>query len=428
MASIVENKKYGENHKVQLKDKPTNVALFRKEGYRPGQTIFLITRKKVKPSKVIELAKGNKSILLKDDKNKVVLFKGSESSINGSFNHFTNNAKSKTNVLTEIKELVSMYMFENYIERGKVLKEEEVRAMVKRVKNTYDQYFDSFYYESAVKQVNELKKFRLKKGYQYERQKGPLTFDLYKVARKLTNKLDDNWNPGDVWLIKKGYKMNTLTETKTANQLNSELTNAFNKRDIVPISLKQVERQTATSSIIDPSNLMRSKLDLDLKFDRVDLSESFNNFIIISKSGFAVRVGFKASATTLNVSLEGRFIGAGFQTGAVDAKAYTKYVNEEYNYSLRGGAVDKSSYSVAQKELKEMFSKYKRLSNKIENYNQAIKLFKNGNKLIQDRFANLMSYMYSFLIKPKKFEEHMKFNYFTSKKMSTDSSIYLIIQ
>ena len=29
MASIVENKKYGENHKVQLKDKPTYVALFR---------------------------------------------------------------------------------------------------------------------------------------------------------------------------------------------------------------------------------------------------------------------------------------------------------------------------------------------------------------------------------------------------------------
>jgi len=428
MASIVNNLKYGENHKVQLKDKPVNLALFKKEGYRAGQSIFLITRKKVKPSKVIELAKGNKSILLKDDKNKVVLFEGTESSINGSFNHFTNNAKSKTNVLTEIKELVSMYMFENYIERGKVLKEEEVRTMVKRVKNTYDQYFDSFYYESAVKQLNELKKFRLKKGYMYERQKGPLTFDLYKVARKLTNKLDDNWNPGDVWLIKKGYKMNTLTDSKTANQLNSELTKAFNKRDIVPISLKQVERQTATSSIIDPSNLMRSKLDLDLKFDRVDLSESFNNFIVISKSGFAVRVGFKASATTLNVSLEGRFIGAGFQTGAVDAKAYTKYVNEEYNYNLRGGAVDKSSYSVAQKELKEMFSKYKRLSNTIENYDQAIKLFKKGNKLVQDRFANLMSYMYSFLIKPKKFEDHMKFNYFTSKKMSTDSSIYLIIQ
>ena len=57
-----------------------------------------------------------------------------------------------------------------------------------------------------------------------------------------------------------------------------------------------------------------------------------------------------------------------------------------------------------------------------------IKLFDKGNKLTKDRFANLMSYMYSFLIAPKKFEEHMKFCYFTSKKITTDSSIYLIIQ
>ena len=64
MASIVENKKYGENHKVQLKDKPTNVALFRKEGYRPGQTIFLITRKKVKVNKLLPLTDGKKQNLM----------------------------------------------------------------------------------------------------------------------------------------------------------------------------------------------------------------------------------------------------------------------------------------------------------------------------------------------------------------------------
>ena len=428
MASIVENKKYGENHKIVLKDKPVNSALFKKEGYIPGRSVFLIVRRKVKASKFIDLAKGNKSITLKDDKNKIVLIEGSESSINGSFNHFTANAKSNTNILTEIKELVSMYMFSSYIESGRVLKEEQVRSMVKSYKASYDQFFDSFYYESSLKQLNELKKYGLKKGYNYERQKGPLTNDLYKTARKLTGKLDDNWNPGDVWMIRKNYNMKPLIESKTSSQLNGELTKAFKKRDIVPISLKQVEKPKATSSIIDPSKLMTQKLDLDLKFDRVDLSESFNNFIVISKSGFAVRVGFKASATTLNVSLEGRFIGAGFQTGAVDAKAYTKYVEDEYGYKLRGGAVDTASYQVAQKELKEMFGKYKRLSNTIENYDQAIRLFKKGNKLVQDRFANLMSYMYSFLIKPKSFENHMKFNYFTSKKLTTDSSIYLIIQ
>ena len=222
--------------------------------------------------------------------------------------------------------------------------------------------------------------------------------------------------------------MSMLTNSKSAAELNSMLAKAYNKKDIIPISLKQVEKPKASSQVIDPSKLMTTKLDLDLRFDRVDLSESFNNFIVITKSGFAVRVGFKASATTLNVSLEGRFIGAGFQTGAVDARAYTKYSDEVLKYKLRGGAVDPSSYKTAQKELKEMFSKYKRLSNTISNYNEAIALFKKGNKLTQDRFSNLMSYMYSFLIKPKKFEDHMKFNYFTSKKLTTDSSIYLIIQ
>ena len=405
MASIVENKKYGENHKVQLKDKPTNVALFRKEGYRPGQTIFLITRKKVKATKLLPLTDGNKSIVLKDDKNKIVEITGSESSINGSFNHFSINAKSKTNILTEIKEFTSLFMFQAFIENGRILTEEQVRTLVKKEKQTYDQNF-----------------------YNYERQKGPLTIELYKVARKLTGKLDANWNPGDVWLIKKNYKMSMLTNSKSAAELNSMLAKAYNKKDIIPISLKQVEKPKASSQVIDPSKLMTTKLDLDLKFDRVDLSESFNNFIVITKSGFAVRVGFKASATTLNVSLEGRFIGAGFQTGAVDARAYTKYSDEVLKYKLRGGAVDPSSYKTAQKELKEMFSKYKRLSNTISNYNEAIALFKKGNKLTQDRFSNLMSYMYSFLIKPKKFEDHMKFNYFTSKKFTTDSSIYLIIQ
>ena len=79
-----------------------------------------------------------------------------------------------------------------FIENGKTLTEEQVRTLVKKEKNTYDQNFDSFYYESAKKQLDELKKYRLRPGYNYERQKKPLTNELYKVARKLTGKLDDN--------------------------------------------------------------------------------------------------------------------------------------------------------------------------------------------------------------------------------------------
>jgi len=431
MASIVNNPKYGEGHQLVLKDKLSGsmASSFRQLGYEPGKSIFKITLKKTpQPTKSFKVSEGNKSILLFDKNNKKIILEGSESGINGVFNHYSANAKSKTGLLTQIKETFSLEIFKNYFELNKTLKEEQAIELVSKTISVAKQNYDSVYYTSAIKQLDELKKYVKKKNYTYERQGGNRTKELYIVARKLTNKLSDNWNPGDVWMIQKNFDMKPLLQSKTASELNAKLTEAFNKKDILPISLKQVEQPKAKSSIIDPSNMMNQKLDLDLKFDRVDLSETFNNFIVITKSGFAIRCGFKASATTLNVSLEGRFIGAGFQTGAVDAKVYTKEIKENLNYDLRSSEVNKNDYDVAKKELKLMFNKYNRLSNTIDNYNTAIKLFDKGNKLVKDRFANLMSYMYSFLIIPKKFEEHMKFCYFTSKKITTDSSIYLIIQ
>ena len=431
MASIINNPKYGEGHQLVLKDKLSGsmASSFRQMGYEPGKSIFKITLKKTpQPTKSFKVSEGNKSILLFDKNNKKIILEGSESGINGIFNHYSANAKSKTGLLTQIKETFSLEIFKNYFELNKTLKEEQAIELVSKTISVAKQNYDSVYYTSAIKQLDELKKYVKKKNYTYERQGGDRTKELYIVARKLTNKLNDNWNPGDVWMIQKNFDMKPLFQSKTASELNAKLTEAFNKKDILPISLKQVEQPKAKSSIIDPSNMMNQKLDLDLKFDRVDLSETFNNFIVITKSGFAIRCGFKASSTTLNVSLEGRFIGAGFQTGAVDAKVYTKEVKETHNFDLRSSEVNKNDYTVSKKELKQMFDKYNRLSNTIDNYNTAIKLFDKGNKLVKDRFANLMSYMYSFLIIPKKFEEHMKFCYFTSKKITTDSSIYLIIQ
>ena len=431
MASIINNPKYGEGHQLVLKDKLSGsmAASFRQMSYEPGKSIFKITLKKTpQPTKSFKVSEGNKSILLFDKNNKKIILEGSESGINGIFNHYSANAKSKTGLLTQIKETFSLEIFKNYFELNKTLKEEQAIELVSKTISVAKQNYDSVYYTSAIKQLDELKKYVKKKNYTYERQGGDRTKELYIVARKLTNKLNDNWNPGDVWMIQKNFDMKPLLQSKTASELNAKLTEAFNKKDILPISLKQVEQPKAKSSIIDPSNMMNQKLDLDLKFDRVDLSETFNNFIVITKSGFAIRCGFKASATTLNVSLEGRFIGAGFQTGAVDAKVYTKEVKETHNFDLRSSEVNKNDYTISKKELKQMFDKYNRLSNTIDNYNTAIKLFDKGNKLVKDRFANLMSYMYSFLIIPKKFEEHMKFCYFTSKKITTDSSIYLIIQ
>jgi hypothetical protein len=434
MATIVGNKKYGEGHKVILKEAnqipATSKQKFASAKYTAGKSVFSIVTniKSVKVTTVIELAAGKDSIYLKDDKNKVIMVTGSAGSINNTFNHFTANSKSDTRVLTEVKENISMWLFQASIESGKTLKEDEIIAKLGANKK----YYDSVYYESGLKQLKELKKVVKKRGYEYERQGEKLTKGLYNTARTLSKKANDNWNPADVWMIKRGYDMNKLAAIKNLDQLNTAIAAAYKKQEIIPISLKQVTGPAAKFSVVDPASQMNQKLDYDLKFEKVDLSDSFNNFIVQSKSGFAVRCGFKASATTLNVSLEGRMIGAGYQMGAVDAKQYGPHCQKDFNYTVRSGvSVSKADYDKAKEELKEMFKKYPRLSNTIKDYDHAIKLFNAGDKLTKDRFANLISYMYSFMIAPKGksgFEDNMKYCYFSSKKITTGSCLYAIIQ
>jgi hypothetical protein len=132
----------------------------------------------------------------------------------------------------------------------------------------------------------------------------------------------------------------------------------------------------------------------------------------------------------LNVSLEGRFIGAGFQLGAVDAKQYGPHVKQNYNYQVRSGVgVSSVDHTKAKAELKAMFAAYPRLSNTLKDYKQAEAIFNKADKLTKDRFANLISYLYSFLMAPKgaKFKDNMTFCYFSSKKLTAGSCIYTII-
>lgn len=434
MASLVNSTKYGEGHKIVLKEAgkiPASAASsFTTEKYKLGESVFSITKNaKIKDiSKVIELAAGSSTLFIKDDKQRVLLIKGSESSINSTFNHYSDNAKSNTGALTEIKELISMYMFEGAIESNNIPTEDEIIKLLGTKKSLYQ----SLYYESALKQTNEIKKFmKGSKGYHYERQAADKTAELYKVGRALSRKANDNWNPADVWLIKKSYDMKILTQAKSISELNTSIAEAYNKKQVIPISLKQVEsNQRAAVEVVDPASALSDKLDLDLSFSKVDLSDTFANFIVQTKSGFAIRCGFKASATTLNVSLEGRFVGAGYQLGAVDAKQYSPHVLKNYQYNVRSGiGVSTQDHNKAKAELKEMFGKYSRLSNTIKDYKQAEAIFNRADKLTKDRFANLISYLYSFMIAPKsKFKDNMKFCYYSSKKISSDSSLYIVVK
>jgi hypothetical protein len=434
MASITGSTKYGEGHKVVLKDKLATATknMLSKEGYVAGQSVFSIVRqnlKTIKVAKSIALAPGKDVIYMKDKNNKVVLFSGSASAIDNLFNHYTDNAKSNTGLLTEIKELISMYMFEEMIERGKVMTED---AVIKKLGSDKGKHFSSTYYESSLKQTKALKKNVKGKGFDYERQSKDKTEAIYKLAREYSKKSNDNWNPADVWMIKKTFDIKKITNAQSLDELNTSIASAYKKGEVYPISLKQVSTAEAQFSVIDASSQMNQKLDYDFAFEKVDLSDTYANFIVQTKSGFAVRCGFKASAVTLNVSLEGRFIGAGYQLGAVDAKTFGPWIKEKFNYDLRSGVgVTPAHHKKALEELKVLFTKQSRLSNTIKDYKQAVELFNKADSLTKDRFANIISYLYAIIALPKnakQFTEVMTYCYFSSKKITTGACLYTILQ
>ena len=434
MASIVNNKQtYGEGHSVVFKTKLSNTLLqeLRLLDIVPGTDKFQITLKNYKADKELELSGGGRdTIQFLDSKKKVLLVKGKANSINALFNHYSANAKSNTNLLTEIKELFSMEVLRAFTNSRVTLKEDDVIKLVQAQQKETKNNLDEVFYTSAIKQLQVYKTLQLKGQFDFERQGGIRTKDLYKHARALTGKASDNWNPADVWVINRKCDMNYLLDTRTPAELNEQLAIKVKKKEIIPISLKQVEGPKANISVVDPGQMFKQNLDIDFNFAQMDLSDTFANFILSTRSGFQVRGGFKASASTLNVSLEGRYKSAGSQIGGIDAKAYTLKIKDKYNYSLRSSSVQPAQMKIALAEMKEMFSKYGRLSNTIQSFAEVEKILKDKKttQLQKDRFVNITSYMYSMLILPQnKFKDHMQFAYLTAKKLSDESSIYYLI-
>lgn len=439
MASVTgKSSTYTDGHKVQLVAKPSASAAvqaqFKKAGYIWGESVFSLVRAPKKTDKIVltiqVTATGTDELVIKDSKNKFVKLHGSRTGIDGLFVHAGEGASSKsdTNAKTEVKELVSMWVFESGIEKAKPMKEDEITTKL----GTKKKYYDSLYYTSALKQLAALKpKLASSTGYTYERQRDNLTAPLYDLGRKLSGKANDNWNPGDVWMIKKNYDMKKLLACKNIDELNDKIGAEVKKKNILPISLKQIETAKAKYSIVDPSTQI-TKLDMDFRFEKVDLSESFNNFILWTKSGFGIRVGYKAKGDNFSIFLEGRMTGATSQIGAVDKKAFVPHIKDKYGYDLRNGqnAPPKTEYPMAKKELQAVFNKYTRISNKIQDYKGAEKLFNAGGDLIKGRFSNISSFMYGMLVAPKtekQFVELMEYCYYSAKKLTSGACVYILI-
>lgn len=440
MASIVAPSKYGEGHEVVLSSgKGLSLAAktqITKMGYKLAgglaePSVFSIVRNisRIKLAGDIVLSDGSAFVHLKDSKGKVVVFKGSKKGIEALFNHNAKEGKSATNDQTRIKEEISLWMIEAAVEKSQYLSEDTI---IGKLNATDRKLYRTVYYESALKQAKAISPTIKTSGFRYERQAQNLTAKLYENARTLSKKQNDNWNPADIWMVKKTYPIEKLYTIQSIQELNDAIALAYKNSDMIPISLKQVTADKATMEVIDPSKAMQKKLDLDLTLSNITFSETFANFQVETVSTFSVRGGFKGSGMTYSVSLEGKMKGAGYQLGAVDAKDYPPHVESSYNYTVRNGVkVTEEGVKQALEELKEIYRKYPGVSARMRTYEDAVNKFYMSDKEIQERASNLISFLYSFLIAPKtkdQFEENMKFCYYSSRKVSNLSSLYVVLK
>ena len=441
MAHILNSSKYGEGHKVVLKPKLSNklAVEMRKNGYTLGSSVFTITKKKVKTKKIIDLSNDKTSEYLIDAKNQVVHFFGSDMAFHNTFNHHGKGAggKSETKVRTETKEIISMCVIREALEKGKRYNDDQAYdCLPKELK----QYYEDIYLSSAEAQLKAFRGFiskTLKKtglsGYIYERQQENLTKPLYKKAAELSGLQADNWNPADIWLIKKGFSMKRMMEARSIGELNVRLREAFKKAELIGVSLKQVE--AGRQGQVEIINMGKKQdVDKDFTFDTMQITETFANATFFTKSLFGVRISYK-SGVSLSVSLEGKNKNEAKFLGGIDAKAYPKYVFETYGYKMRNGSdVDlKRDEKLALKEMKDVYNKYPpaKLSATIKNYNEILALYKRMDDYNKKRFCNIASYIYSFLILPntkQKFFDHMEWSFLTAKKISKEGGVYVLLK
>ena len=444
MANIFKPK-YGDGHKIVLKSNiASNVkSILIKNGFTPGKSVFDIVRKPISQKQIkafVLFGAGGETIDLRvENTTKIYRFKGAKTTIQNLFDHFgKGTGKSATDKKTQTKELVSMCIMEQNLRFGKTIDEDFVEDCLPK---DLKQYYTSVYYSSALSQLQAFKnkmgtKFR--GDYIYERQAFNVTKKMYEVAQSLSGLQKDNWNPADIWLIKRGFSLKDIESSKNIEELNMKLIQAYKKGQLVGISLKQVTTSRGQISFINEKPGQRPEVNMNFDFTRMSLSETFNNAIIETKDKFGVRIGYKAAADNYNVYLEGRMIGSGVNIGAVNAKEFPGYVKERYGYTVRKEPVEpdvQKDFETARKEYAEIYKRFspQLLSNKIQNYKDLIATYEKSPVFMKKRFIKLITFIYPYLISAfkkggdKEFRNFMMWNYFQAKKITDKGGFYILL-
>ena len=451
MASIFQDK-YGEGAAFTFSDKSKDLVQFQKA--KVGDITKLVVSKTSKVdieqlNEIFELGGNNPTTVYLRAGNKIVAIKGSEGKLKTLFNVASKKGSGLASKRTECSETTSLIVFKNKIENNKTIDEDSLVAeLKKKVSKEAFELYKSSYYQSALKQLDEFqKKFFLKSGYEYERQKQNRTKAIYKDVAKLGGPKDaDNFNSGDLWIIKKDYAKimeNKFSNFTNINEIISEIAKTFQKKIMIPVSLKATEKEQPSAKIIDPSRELNKKLDLDFSIDKINLTYggnekfAFNNPEVITKSGFQIRLTHKSAGLT-SLFFEGKMRGQDFQMGAIDIGKYEDKIKKESGYVMNRKTNEQRLQAKRKITLEEYDKLMKTTSfkkvledNQVQLLKQFRSQFERGEsndrkvKMEHDRFIHFISAMYAIFIAVKDIKKHMEFAFNLARKVQKFSSVYV---
>ena len=274
---------------------------------------------------------------------------------NSNFTWSTAGTSANRQKMTIIKECCSLVMILNKIQNAKILKEEELIQQVKEEYSLDDimDYWKPVYYTSAVAHANISNKLPLNgRTYIGERRQEKFTSKVYKIAKLLSTKAADNWNPADIWLI------NTKTKVKTDKILDdfkkevstSELDKfdlAYKYKlileelqengDLIGVSLKQIDKGNANCELITYDKIKSKTTGMDFAVKECFIRDTKDGLPaygeLKTKSSFNIKFGGRANATKANINLEGQMDKATHQLGAIDAKVVDE-IAKKMNFKI----------------------------------------------------------------------------------------------
>lgn len=216
------------------------------------------------------------------------------------------------------------------------------------VKETVGFAFDKSWNESFEKTFNAISsKIKIKQydTYRDSDNKKPKFLNEITDESILPDK-KDNWNPADMWLVKKGYKGTNLSELAkkiksgagTVAELNELIEEEFNNGNLIGISLKKVGSTASFKKIIVDHSITNSTKFVKYKQkQRMSVLNSYMDVnFIMEQSGqefdYLIRLRPRGKSGSLKVYFEGKPPSRGTWDGAVSKKLLeSKYFNQKLN-------------------------------------------------------------------------------------------------